>query len=74
VSNRYLAIIVGGAVGAALGATAGWFYLKTQEEKLTPQLAEGHQLRLQAGASEYVKIGVTMLALLKQVTELFKPL
>jgi hypothetical protein len=74
VSNRNLAIIIGGSVGAALGATAAWFYLKTQEDKLAPQLADGRQLRLQAGAPEYVKIGITILALMKQVTDLFKPL
>jgi len=74
VSNRNLAIIIGGSVGAALGATAAWFYMKAQEDKLAPQLADGRQLRLQAGAPEYVKIGITILALMKQVTDLFKPL
>ena len=73
-SNRNLAIIIGGSVGAALGATGAWFYMKTQEDKLAPQLTDGRQLRLQAGAPEYVKIGVTILALMKQVTDLFKPL
>ena len=73
-SNRSLAIIIGGSVGAALGATAGWFYMNAQENKLTPELAEGRQLRLQGGAPEYVKIAVTILALMKQVTDLFKPL
>ena len=72
-SNRSLAIIIGGSVGAALGATAAWFYMNAQEDKLAPELAEGRQLRLQGGAPEYVKIAVTILALMKQVTELFKP-
>jgi hypothetical protein len=74
VSNRNLAIIIGGSVGAALGATAAWFYVNAQEDKLAPELAEAHRLRLQAGAPEYVKIGITILALMKQVTDLFKPL
>jgi hypothetical protein len=47
--------------------------MNAQEDKLAPELAEGRQLRLQAGAPEYVKIAVTILALMKQVTELFKP-
>jgi hypothetical protein len=47
--------------------------MNAQEDKHAPQLAEGHQLRLQAGASEYVKIAITILALMKQVTDLFKP-
>jgi hypothetical protein len=74
VSNRSLAIIIGGSVGAALGATAAWFYVNAQEDELAPELAAGRQLRLQAGAPEYVKIAVTILALMKQVTDLFKPL
>ena len=73
-SNRSLAIIIGGSVGAALGATAGWFYMHVQEDKLAPQLTDGHQLRLRAGAPEYVKIAITILALMKQVTDLFRPL
>jgi len=74
VSNGRLGISIGGSVGAALGATAAWFYMNAQEDKLAPELAEGRQLRLQGGAPEYVKIAVTILALMKQVTDLFKPL
>jgi hypothetical protein len=48
--------------------------MNAQEDKLAPELAAGRQLRLQAGAPEYVKIAVTILALMKQVTDLFKPL
>ena len=73
-SNRSLAIIIGGSVGAALGATAAWFYMNAREDELAPELAAGRQLRLQAGAPEYVKIAVTILALMKQVTELFRPI
>jgi hypothetical protein len=73
VSPRNTAIIIGGLVGAALGATAAWAYTKAQEDKLATHLAAGGQLRLQAGAPEYVKIGITLLALLRQVTDLFKP-
>jgi hypothetical protein len=74
VSNRNSAMIISGLVGAALGVTAAWAYAKAQETKLAPQLAEGRQLRLQAGAAEYVKIGIALLTLLRQVTDLFKPL
>jgi hypothetical protein len=73
VSNRKKAILIGGLVGAALGITAAWAYAKVQEEKLTPQLADGRELRLQAGAPEYVRIGIALLALIRLVTELFKP-
>lgn len=72
-SSRNTAIIIGGLVGAALGATAAWAYTKAQEDKIAPQIAAGKQLRLRAGAPEYVKIGIAVLNLMRQVTDLFKP-
>jgi hypothetical protein len=74
VSPRSTAIIVGGVVGAALGATLAWAYMQAQEGKTAPQLAAGRQLRLQAGAPEYVKIVASLVMLVRQVTELFKPI
>jgi hypothetical protein len=74
VSPRSTAIIVGGVVGAALGATLAWAYAQAQEGKITSQLAAGRQLRLHAGAPEYVKIGISLLMLIRQVIELFKPM
>lgn len=72
-SNSNKAILIGGLVGAALGITAAWAYVKVQEEKLPPQLTDGRQMRLQAGAPDYVKIAIALLALIRQVTDLFKP-
>ncbi len=73
-SPRNTAIIIGGVVGAALGATLAWAYMQAQEGKTAPQLATGRQLRLQAGAPEYMKVGVSLVMLIRQVTDLFKPL
>ena len=72
-SDRNKAILIGGLVGAALGITAAWAYAKVQEEKLAPQLADGRKVHLQAGAPEYVKIAIALLALIRLVIELFKP-
>lgn len=73
-SSRNVAIIIGGVVGAALGATAAWAYTKAKEN---PQLqtgsASGQSQRLQAGASEYVKIGMAVLTVMRQIADLFKP-
>lgn len=74
VSPRSTAIIVGGVVGAALGATLAWAYMQAQEGKIAPQLAAGRQLRLQAGVPEYAKIGVSLVMLIRQMTDLFKPI
>lgn len=72
VSSRNTAIIIGGAVGAVLGATAAWAYTQAQEGKLPNGASAGHQMRLQAGAPDYVKIAVATVALVRQVVTLFK--
>lgn len=72
-TSRNTAIIIGGAVGAVLGATAAWAYTQAQQGKLTSGVAGGQQLRLQAGAPDYVKIAVALVGLVRQVTDLFKP-
>lgn len=70
--NRF--IIIGALVGAVLGATAAWAYGKAQEGKLPAASQTGPQLRLRAGAPEYVKIGMALFALVRQVVDLFKPI
>lgn len=73
VSSRNTAIIIGGAVGAVLGATAAWAYTQARQGKLDGGAAGGSQMRLQASAPEYVKIAVATAALVRQVVALFKP-
>jgi hypothetical protein len=68
VSTRNSAIIIGGLIGAVVGATAAWAYTTAKEGA-----APGAQLRLKAGAPDYVKVGITLLGMVRQVTELFKP-
>lgn len=72
VSSRNTAIIIGGAVGAVLGATAAWAYTQTQQSKLPAGSAAGKQLHLQAGAPDYVKIATMLVGLVRQVVDLFK--
>lgn len=73
-SSRTTAIIIGAIVGAALGGAAAWAYAKAQENKVPDRLTSGVQYRYEAGAPEFVKIGLAVLALVWQVTDLFKPL
>jgi hypothetical protein len=72
VSSRNTAILIGGLVGAALGATAAWAYTQAQTGKQPAAAAAGQQLRLQAAAPDYVKIAVSLVGLLRQVVDLFK--
>ncbi len=72
-SSRNVTILIGGVVGAALGATAAWAYTQAQEgQKLQTGIAAGKSAHLQAGASEYVKIGMAVLTVIRQVADLFK--
>jgi hypothetical protein len=73
VSFRDKAIIIGGLVGAVLGATAAWAYTKAQESKLPESEQTPGQLQFQAGAGDYVKIAVTLVALVREVVGLLKP-
>lgn len=73
VTSRNKAILIGGAVGAVLGATAAWAYAQAQESKATSGASSGQQLRFRAGPSDYVKVGMSLLSLLRQITDLLKP-
>ncbi len=73
VTSRNKAILIGGVVGAVLGATAAWAYAQAQESKVTSGVSSGQQLRLRAGPSDYVKVGMSLLSLLRQITDLLKP-
>lgn len=70
------AILLGAIIGAALGAGAGWTYMRQQEAKLPPvAIAAGvrQPVKMEAGAGDFIKIGVALLALLRQFDDLFKP-
>ncbi len=72
-SYRNKVILIGGLAGAALGAAAAWAYAQAQANKLPSRAGTGAELRLQAGASEYVKIATAVLAVIRQLADLFKP-
>lgn len=73
VTSRNKAILIGGVVGAVLGATAAWAYTQAQESKVASGASSGQQLRFRAGPSDYVKVGMSLLSLLRQITDLLKP-
>lgn len=73
-SSRTTVILLGGAIGAALGATAAWTYLREQEAK-HPSGALGvrQSMEMSAGAADFIKIGVALLGIIRQFDDLFKP-
>jgi hypothetical protein len=74
VSPRNRFVLIGALAGAVLGATVAWAYTKAQGERLPAASGTGPQLRLQAGPSEYVKIGMSLLTLIRQIVDLLKPI
>lgn len=68
------AILLGGVIGAALGAGAAWTYMRQQEAKTSvAALGVRQPVQMEAGAGDFIKIGVALLALLRQFDDLFKP-
>lgn len=69
--NRFM--LIGGLVGAVLGATVAWAYANAKAEKLPAVASSGKPLQLRAGAPDYVRIAMSLLTVVRQVVELFKP-
>ncbi len=73
-NSRNAAILLGALIGAVIGALAGWSYIRQQEAQLPAgTLGVRAPAKMQAGASDYVKIGVALLGLVRQFDDLFKP-
>jgi hypothetical protein len=57
-----------------VGAGAAWTYTRQREAKYANAVAtEGLHLQMHASAGEFIKIGVALMALLRQFDDLFKP-
>jgi hypothetical protein len=72
VNPKTTAIILGGVIGAAIGAAAGWSYIRQQEAKGQLLAIEQPEV-IQAGAGDFIKIGVALLGLVRMFDDLFKP-
>jgi hypothetical protein len=65
---------LGTAIGAALGATAGWAYVRQLEGRNAANaLAIGMPPTMNASAGDFLKLGIALLALVRQVDDLFRP-
>jgi len=73
VSSRNKLVIIGGLIGAVIGAAAAWAYSQNQDFKRLDSQDKAGALHLKAGAPEYVKIGMSVLTLVRQIVDLLKP-
>jgi hypothetical protein len=74
VSPRLRFILIGAVSGAALGSAAAWAYFQHRETGLfVTRKEKGQKLRVQASPIDLAKLGVAMVAVLRQVQEMAKP-
>lgn len=68
------AVLLGAAMGAALGAAAAWTYVRQQEAKRAADaVSAGLPAQMDAGPGDFIKIGIALLALVRQFDDLFRP-
>lgn len=68
------AVLLGTVIGGVLGAGAAWTYMRQNEASKAHLVAtKGEPPLMNAGAGDFIKIGVALLALLRQFDDLFKP-
>ncbi len=72
-SPKVTAILLGTLIGATVGAGVAWTYSRQREAQYANAIAtEGLPLQMKASAGDFIKIGVAMLALLRQFDDLFR--
>jgi hypothetical protein len=72
VNPKTTAIVLGGLIGAALGAGAAWTYMRQQAAKAELINVKQPDV-IQPNAGDFLKIGVALLGLLRMFDDLFKP-
>ena len=76
-SSRMRLVLISAAVSAVLGGAAAWAIVQarqSQQEQLTANSTlPAHHLRFEPTPSQYVGIAVALVALVRQISELFKP-
>lgn len=72
-SPKTTAILLGTALGATIGAGAAWTYMRQREAQIADATVRiGMPPKMNANAGDFIKIGVALLALLRQFDDLFK--
>jgi hypothetical protein len=74
VNPKTTAILLGAVIGATVGAGAAWTYTRQREAQYANAIAtKGLPVQMNASAGDLIKIGVALMALLRQFDDLFKP-
>lgn len=71
--SRTKALIIGGVAGAALGVAAAWLFIRSVEEEealAIEEAAEGAVAPRSIGAGQVMRLGVSILGVLRQIIDL----
>ena len=71
--SRMRALIIGGVAGAALGVAAAWLFIRSVEEEEALAIAEageGAVAPRTVGVGPLVRIGISILGVLRQIVDL----
>lgn len=71
-SSRVKSLIIGGVAGAALGVAAAWLFMRSVEEEALAmeEAGEGAVAPRSIGVGSVVRLGVSILGVLRQILEL----
>ena len=71
--SRTRALIIGSVAGAALGLAAAWLFMRSVEEEETlaiEETGEGAVVPRNIGAGQVVRLGISVLGVLRQIVDL----
>ena len=71
--SRTKALIIGGVAGAALGVAAAWLFIRSVEEEEALAIegaAEGAVAPRSIGVGQVMRLGVSILGVLRQIIDL----
>lgn len=70
--SRTRALILGGVAGAALGVAAAWLFIRSVEEEALAieEVGEGVVAPRTIGVGQVVRLGVSILGVLRQIVDL----
>lgn len=76
-SQRFRLVLISSLVGAVVAGTAAWAFAQARQSQRELKAAQAalpaNHLRFEPSPSDYVQIAVSLVTLVRQVANLFRP-